>query len=160
MLWPSPLFHTHTHIPSHTPSASRSDISSLSFLLHFCPVLLPSHSPLLLRSISSDSRLSATLTNTYYVQSAHVCEHPASPSLNVCSYNASIQNRYESMYQASRCLVIFFTTLNHYLFFFFSTFLSYSTSATLSLCAEQMSCSRPTWRCRHILQLLLSAGHP
>lgn len=101
------LSHTHTHIPSHTPSASRSDISSLSFLLHFCPVLLPSHSPLLLRSISSDSRLSATLTNTYYVQSAHVCEHPASPSLNVCSYNASIQNRYESMYQASRCLAIF-----------------------------------------------------
>lgn len=45
-------------------------------------------------------------------------------------------------------------------FLLFFTFLSYSTSATLSLCAEQMSCSRPTWRCRHILQLLLSAGHP
>lgn len=80
---------SHTHIPSHTPSASRSDISSLSFLLHFCHVLLLSHSSLLLRSISSDSTLSATFTNTYYVQSAHVCEHPANPSLNVATTPSS-----------------------------------------------------------------------
>lgn len=139
-----------THIHSYTLSASHSNISSPSALLHFCYIFLLSlfsasyrclkqsvvshlHQHLFLCPACVRLHMDVSLQ----VQGTHLHRRIfiltlASSHLKVCSFNIFIQTDMNA-YQASKCLA-FFKSLRHHLFFIFLT--TYSTSASLSVGTE------------------------